>query len=74
MQHDEKASADECLETAADAATEPADRREAIDRLVKLAAVGPLAAMLFDPSCSIPNAPRHMSEQAVPMRGPQRPR
>ncbi len=49
MQHDEKASADECLETAADAATEPADRREAIDRLVKLAAVGPLAAMLFDP-------------------------
>ncbi len=49
MQQDESLPAERRLEAAAAAAQEPADRRVAIERLVQLAAVGPLAAMLFDP-------------------------
>ncbi len=47
MQEEESLPAERRVEAAA--AQEPADRRVAIERLVQLAAVGPLAAMLFDP-------------------------
>lgn len=49
MQQEESLPAQRHLETAAATTQEPAERRAAIERLVQLAAVGPLAAMLFDP-------------------------
>lgn len=49
MQQEESLPAQRDLETAAATAQEPTERRVAIERLVQLAAVGPLAAMLFDP-------------------------